>query len=60
MSTFTVSAETLTFPFSEFGIWGLSFEVSALAVWFGIWDFKFGVSALADGTSVIEYPPFLK
>jgi hypothetical protein len=31
-----------------------------LAVWFGIWDFKFGVSALADGTSVIEYPPFLK
>jgi hypothetical protein len=44
----------LIFPFSEFGIWDLSFEVSALAVWFGIWDFKFGVSALADGTSVIE------
>jgi hypothetical protein len=43
----------LIFPFSEFGIWDLSFEVSALAVLFGIWDFKFGIST-------IEYPPFLK
>jgi hypothetical protein len=44
----------LIFPFSESGIWDLSFEVSALAVLFGIWDFKVGISALTDRTSVIE------